>query len=77
MEEILELNVRNLEKKRSKEIKENLVRETCPICLSELVREGEREGVSRIKKCGHCFHTECISDWLTRNRSCPIDRRQL
>ena len=61
----------------TKEVRMKLAEEKCSICLSELFgAEGER-GVSEIRKCGHFFHTECISSWLVRNKSCPIDRRHL
>ncbi|KAJ4415827.1 hypothetical protein N0V85_002533 [Neurospora sp. IMI 360204] len=42
----------------------------CAICLEEYV-----DGVSRVMSlpCGHEFHAECITPWLTtRRRTCPI-----
>ncbi|KAI9813923.1 MAG: hypothetical protein M1826_002356 [Phylliscum demangeonii] len=42
----------------------------CVICLEEYV-----DGVSRVMSlpCGHEFHAECITPWLTiRRRTCPI-----
>ncbi|KAL1301439.1 hypothetical protein AAFC00_005692 [Neodothiora populina] len=42
----------------------------CVVCLEEYV-----DGVSRVMSlpCGHEFHAECISPWLTtRRRTCPI-----
>ncbi|KAI9808775.1 MAG: hypothetical protein M1825_003928 [Sarcosagium campestre] len=42
----------------------------CVVCLEEYV-----DGVSRVMSlpCGHEFHSECITPWLTtRRRTCPI-----
>lgn len=34
------------------------------------------ENAPEILFCGHKFHKKCISDWLSRNDSCPICRRR-
>ncbi|KAF4124664.1 PA domain [Geosmithia morbida] len=42
----------------------------CVVCLEEYV-----DGVSRVMRlpCGHEFHVDCITPWLTtRRRTCPI-----
>ncbi|MCJ1403924.1 hypothetical protein MMC11_007147 [Xylographa trunciseda] len=42
----------------------------CVVCLEEYI-----DGVSRVMRlpCGHEFHAECITPWLTtRRRTCPI-----
>ena len=44
---------------------------TCPICLSEY---RPKETLKTIPKCQHCFHIECIDEWLTLNATCPICR---
>ncbi|CAJ1974384.1 unnamed protein product [Sphenostylis stenocarpa] len=44
---------------------------TCPICLSEYM---PKETVKSIPECGHCFHAQCIDEWLPLNASCPICR---
>ncbi|XP_027368063.1 putative RING-H2 finger protein ATL21A [Abrus precatorius] len=44
---------------------------TCSICLSEYV---PKETVKSIPECGHCFHAQCIDEWLPLNASCPICR---
>ncbi|XP_061358248.1 putative RING-H2 finger protein ATL21A [Gastrolobium bilobum] len=44
---------------------------TCPICLSEYI---PKETVKTIPECGHCFHSQCIDEWLPLNASCPICR---
>ncbi|CAG9328573.1 unnamed protein product [Blepharisma stoltei] len=42
--------------------------ERCPICME--VEGGE----SVVLPCGHGFHLDCIKDWLTINRICPMCR---
>ena len=44
---------------------------TCPICLSEY---RPKETVKSIPECLHCFHAQCIDEWLPLNASCPICR---
>ncbi|XP_047340295.1 putative RING-H2 finger protein ATL21A [Impatiens glandulifera] len=43
----------------------------CPICLSEFLA---KETVRFIPDCTHCFHSECIDEWLHLNPSCPVCR---
>ncbi|WVZ19146.1 hypothetical protein V8G54_006468 [Vigna mungo] len=43
----------------------------CSICLSEYI---PKETVKSIPECGHCFHAQCIDEWLPLNASCPICR---
>ena len=46
--------------------------EICSICLVEF--EGE-DAVSKLGRCGHIFHFNCIEQWLDRNQfSCPLCR---
>jgi len=42
----------------------------CTICLSEFEHE---EDVRRLP-CMHLFHVECVDQWLTQNKRCPICR---
>lgn len=44
---------------------------TCPICLSEYM---PKETVKTMPECEHCFHAQCIDEWLPLNASCPICR---
>ncbi|KAL2536341.1 putative RING-H2 finger protein ATL21A [Forsythia ovata] len=43
----------------------------CPICL-----EGyhPKETVRCISVCKHCFHANCIEQWLRKNGTCPVCR---
>ncbi|XP_052170559.1 putative RING-H2 finger protein ATL21A [Diospyros lotus] len=44
---------------------------TCAICLSDYRAE---EMVRVIPDCSHCFHADCIDEWLRKNASCPVCR---
>lgn len=44
---------------------------TCSICLSEYK---PKETLKTIPECQHCFHVDCIDEWLRLNASCPICR---
>lgn len=44
--------------------------EKCTICLSEF---NDNEDVRRLP-CMHLFHVECVDQWLTTNKRCPICR---
>ncbi|GFY84090.1 RING/U-box superfamily protein [Actinidia rufa] len=44
---------------------------TCPICLSEY---RPKETLRSIPECQHCFHADCIDEWLRRNATCPVCR---
>ena len=41
---------------------------TCSICQEQV------ECATRIRACGHCFHSDCISQWFTMNTRCPMCR---
>ncbi|KAJ7965363.1 putative Ring finger protein [Quillaja saponaria] len=45
---------------------------TCSICLSEYK---PKETLKSIPECQHCFHADCIDEWLLVNASCPICRK--
>nr|KYP75456.1 RING-H2 finger protein ATL4N [Cajanus cajan] len=46
--------------------------EICSICLVEY--EGE-DAVTKLGRCGHLFHLNCIHQWTLRNQfSCPLCR---
>lgn len=42
--------------------------QTCAICQETV------ECATRIRQCGHCFHSQCISQWFTMNPRCPVCR---
>ncbi|CAN4085751.1 unnamed protein product [Withania somnifera] len=43
----------------------------CPICLAEYQ---PKETLRTIPECQHCFHADCIDEWLRLNASCPVCR---
>ncbi|CAL5331808.1 hypothetical protein CsSME_00013015 [Camellia sinensis var. sinensis] len=45
--------------------------DTCSICLSEY---RAKEMVRCIPACKHCFHADCIDEWLRLNGTCPVCR---
>ena len=46
-----------------------------PIRVLRLVAAFEGCDGAQLSACGHTFHDECLSRWLTRSRSCPLCRR--
>ncbi|KAJ9539271.1 hypothetical protein OSB04_032004 [Centaurea solstitialis] len=44
---------------------------SCAICLSEY---NVNETVRCIPECRHCFHSECIDEWLKLKGTCPVCR---
>lgn len=44
---------------------------TCSICLSEYE---PKETLRTIPPCQHCFHADCIDEWLKLNGTCPVCR---
>ena len=49
---------------------EVFLNDECGICLEEL------NSFSALP-CGHCFHTECIYEWISKNMTCPECRVKL
>ncbi|CAJ1960096.1 unnamed protein product [Cylindrotheca closterium] len=47
---------------------------TCDICLLEF-EPGDMVSWSPNIECTHCFHKDCILDWLVRKHSCPSCRK--
>lgn len=43
----------------------------CSICLSEYQAE---DTIRCIPDCHHCFHVDCIDEWLRMNATCPLCR---
>jgi hypothetical protein len=47
---------------------------TCDICLLEF-EVGDFVAWSPNLECTHCFHNECLLDWLVRKNTCPSCRK--
>lgn len=43
----------------------------CPICLSDYK---PKDTLRTIPACQHCFHADCIDEWLRLNAACPVCR---
>jgi len=48
-------------------------RTSCAVCLQEMVAE---EMAVRLP-CAHCFHEECVRQWLKKQHTCPTCRSPL
>jgi hypothetical protein len=35
------------------------------------------ECATRIRHCGHCFHSGCIGEWFSMNPRCPVCRHDI
>ena len=46
---------------------------TCIICLDEFKLKDKL----RCLPCKHFFHDICITDWLKRNETCPLCRKDI
>ncbi len=44
---------------------------TCSICQEPV------ECATRIRSCGHCFHSDCIAQWFSVNPRCPMCRHDI
>ncbi|CAE6382976.1 unnamed protein product [Rhizoctonia solani] len=45
----------------------------CPICLDDYAPD---DIVTVVKRCSHWFHRECVQQWLSNSRTCPVCRGQ-
>ncbi|XP_057976303.1 putative RING-H2 finger protein ATL69 isoform X2 [Malania oleifera] len=43
----------------------------CSICLSEYKA---KDMVRCVPECNHCFHSDCIDEWLRMSATCPLCR---
>lgn len=49
----------------------------CPdICSICLVSYDHPYDIVSVLKCGHVFHTDCVSSWLNQRDTCPLCRQQ-
>lgn len=49
----------------------NVPDQTCAICQEPV------ECATRIRACGHCFHSSCIGQWFSMNPRCPVCRHDI
>jgi hypothetical protein len=43
----------------------------CAICQENVTC------ATRIRHCGHCFHSQCIYEWFSMNTRCPVCRHDI
>ena len=44
----------------------------CAICQDNILNTG-----SRIRQCGHTYHVECLTSWLSMSVRCPVCRHDI
>lgn len=49
----------------------NVRDQTCAICQEPV------ECATRLRHCGHCFHSSCIGQWFSMNPRCPVCRHDI
>lgn len=49
----------------------SVVNTTCTICQEPVML------ATRLRACGHCFHSQCIDQWLGMNPRCPVCRHDV
>ena len=50
------------------------VEEMCTICRAPME---ENTIIRKIKKCNHCFHQNCLDNWLKNHTTCPNCRQDI
>ena len=50
----------------------------CVICLEPFDDNKEKTPLNKVSTlpCGHKFHTECLTKWLTKENKCPLCRKK-
>lgn len=47
--------------------------ENCNVCLEDFENDDE----CRLLSCNHAYHSNCIDQWLTINKICPVCRKEI
>jgi hypothetical protein len=42
---------------------------TCAICICDMEDEDD---VKQLPSCKHCYHSDCLDEWLRRSKLCPL-----
>lgn len=61
--------------KKVKDLEEEatLLEDSCSICFDKFKKS---DHVSKLYKCGHVFHSQCLFSWLKTKDSCPLCREK-
>ena len=80
------LNIKLLNLEYSAIWKDNFVQntnDTCMICMTHIMAPSPEDIMNRnlispimVGKCGHAFHSTCITNYSMKNVSCPVDMTQ-
>ncbi|XP_010533076.1 PREDICTED: RING finger protein 141-like [Tarenaya hassleriana] len=62
-----------VDEKRFKEM--GLESETCSICLQDFLGSSNKNLIHL--PCSHVFHSDCVFEWLRKQNSCPLCRREI
>jgi|LakMenEpi03Aug12_release.lakeMendotaPanAssembly.Ray.scaffolds.fasta_scaffold1014225_1 hypothetical protein len=52
----------------------------CSICLAPAKNtrnQKSKRNMTLVEPCGHCFHLNCILQWMDRKTTCPYCRREI
>jgi len=63
-----------LQEPASREDQDGPSQSTCAVCLDN-IEIGQ--SYKRMPKCDHCFHAQCIDQWLSTRATCPVCRGEI
>jgi len=47
---------------------------TCAICINDME---DHEMVKLLPNCQHCYHGDCLDEWLRRSTLCPLCKQEV
>ena len=71
------LNPYYFQYKKNLKFEQKLDKDLCPICFENFWDEELEEYVFLSTPCGHCFHVECLKDWMEVKYVCPCCRKNI
>ena len=54
-------------------LRQNKQKNICTICLQRITTDNDINLLS----CGHCYHRDCLSQWIHKNNVCPLCRHDI
>lgn len=60
-------------------IKINLLSDNFCVICQELISTNsfDDKSISRVLKCSHCFHIQCIDTWFINSKCCPTCKKEV